>query len=194
MEKKSHFLLFLFFKILFHWQEGLFQKPVWFFFNITVLYFSCLSSIDIDTIENNVHPFHVIVDRNQGFIFFSLRPFCIHEWRISKKKDCWSVNVKSKNEKIVDVGFNNTLTIPLTAVGFSRFECCFSQSLLCPPDLLLYFKLNLKWKTVAVKNTRVKPCPYSQVSYSECPTPYSQYVECSTWYSWVSYSKCPTPY
>ena len=43
---------------------------IFFFLNITETYFSYLSSTDVDTIENHVLHFHVIVDRNQGFIFF----------------------------------------------------------------------------------------------------------------------------
>ena len=78
-----------------------------------VLCFSYLSSTDIDTIENHVHPLYIIVDRNQEFIFFSLKTFCIQERKIGSKEDCGSVNVKSKNGKIVDVGCNDTLTIPL---------------------------------------------------------------------------------
>ena len=46
------------------------QFDFFFFLNITETYFSYLSSTDVDTIENHVLHFHVIVDRNQGFIFF----------------------------------------------------------------------------------------------------------------------------
>ena len=40
-----------------------------FCWNITVFYFSYLSSTDINTIENCVHPLHII-NRNQDFLFF----------------------------------------------------------------------------------------------------------------------------
>ena len=45
--------------------------------------------------ENHVHSLHMIIDRNQVFIFFSLRPFRIYERKITYKKGCRSVNVKS---------------------------------------------------------------------------------------------------
>ena len=35
-----------------------------------VFYFTYLSSINVDAIENHMHPFHITVDRNQQFIFF----------------------------------------------------------------------------------------------------------------------------
>ena len=41
-----------------------------FHLNMIVFFFSYLCSIDVDANENYVHPFHIIVDRNQGFIFF----------------------------------------------------------------------------------------------------------------------------
>ena len=56
--------------------------------------------------------------------------------------------MKPQNGKILDVGCNNTLTIPLITVsnsgitrGFRRYEFCFSQSLQCHPDPYLHFKL-----------------------------------------------------
>ena len=55
-------------------------------------------------IRNHVHSLHIIVDRNQEFQnFFSMKPFHIHEGKISSKKDCPIVNVKSKNGKILNV-------------------------------------------------------------------------------------------
>ena len=66
---KCYFLLLFFLKIEFDWQEGLFQTPIRFFFGKSVLYFSYLSSICIDTIENHAHFLYIIVDRNQEFIF-----------------------------------------------------------------------------------------------------------------------------
>ena len=42
-----------------------------------------------------------------------MKPFQILKQKISYKKDCQSVNVKSKNGKILDVGCNITVTIPL---------------------------------------------------------------------------------
>ena len=113
MWKKCRFLLLLFLKNVFRRQEGWFQMPICFFFlNITVFYFSYLSFVDVDTIENDLNPLHIIADKNQEFIFL-LKPFHIHEWKISLKKDSQSVNVKSMNGKILDVGCNNTVTIPL---------------------------------------------------------------------------------
>ena len=47
-------------------------------------------------------------------LFFSLKTFCIHERKIGYKKDCQIVNMESMNGKILDVGSNNTVTIPLT--------------------------------------------------------------------------------
>ena len=38
-----------------------------FFFGTSLFY---LSSIDVNTIENHVHHLHIIIDRNQEFIFF----------------------------------------------------------------------------------------------------------------------------
>ena len=80
-----------------------------FFFGTSLFY---LSSIDVNTIENHVHHLHIIIDRNQEFIFFSLKPFRIHKQKISWR-DCWSVNIKSKNGKILNVGCNITVTKPL---------------------------------------------------------------------------------
>ena len=96
---------------MFHGQECIFQTPIRFFLNIKVFYFSYLPSTDVDTIEDHVHPFHIIMDRNEEFIFFLWKPFRIQEQKISSKKDCWSGNVKSKNGKILHVKCNNTLTI-----------------------------------------------------------------------------------
>ena len=38
--------------------------------HITVCYFLYLSSTNVDTIENQVHPLYIIVDRNQESFFF----------------------------------------------------------------------------------------------------------------------------
>ena len=53
------------------------------FFRTALFYFTYLSSIDVDTLENHEHPLHIITDRNQEFIFFSLKPFHIHKRKIS---------------------------------------------------------------------------------------------------------------
>ena len=83
MWKKCYFLLLLFLKIVSHWQEDLFQKPIRLFLGCySVPLFQCSISTDVDTIENHVHPLYIIVDRNQEFII-SLKTFCIKEQNIS---------------------------------------------------------------------------------------------------------------
>ena len=138
-EKSVIFCYCCFWKMCFIDRKAYFKHHLYFFGNITVFYFSYLSLIDIDTIGNHVHNLHIIVDRNQEFAFFSLKPFQINKRKIGWKKGCQNVNVKSKNEKILDTGCNNTVTIPLSQTknsatfrGFRRSECCFSQSLQLP--------------------------------------------------------------
>ena len=64
--------------------KAYFKRQFDFFWNVTVICSSYLSSIDVDTIENHVHPLYVIVDRNEEFVdFFSLKTFRIHERKIS---------------------------------------------------------------------------------------------------------------
>ena len=65
------------------------------------------------TIENDLLPLHIIVDRNQVFILFTETIWYSQVQNISKKKDCRSVNIKSKNGKMLDAGCNNILTVPL---------------------------------------------------------------------------------
>ena len=48
-----------------------------------MFYFSYIFSIDVDIIENYVHPLYIIVDRNQEFNFSSLKTFCPKEQKIS---------------------------------------------------------------------------------------------------------------
>ena len=105
MWKKCNFLLFL--KIMFHWQEAYFKRQCDFFFGTSQCSVShiCLSLMLM--IRNHVHSLHIIVDRNQEFQnFFSMKPFHIHERKISSKKDCPIVNVKSKDGKILNVKLN----------------------------------------------------------------------------------------
>ena len=72
--EKSHFLL-LFLKLF---VLKTYFKHQFDFFGMSFQ----MCSIDIDAIENHVHPLHIIVDRNQEFIFLS-KPFHIHEQKIS---------------------------------------------------------------------------------------------------------------
>ena len=63
--KKTHFFVI----IVFESCVSFTGRPVSnansvFFWNITVFYFSYLSFVNFDTIENHVHPLHVIVNRN----------------------------------------------------------------------------------------------------------------------------------
>lgn len=56
-------------KIVFHGLEGPFQMPIQFFFGTSqCVLFSYLFSVGLDTIENHLCPFHIIVDKNQEFI------------------------------------------------------------------------------------------------------------------------------
>ena len=107
--KKAISFCYCFWKLCFIDREAYF-KCQFAFWNITVFYFSYLPFVNFDTIENHVHPLHIIETRS---LFFPLKPFRIHQRKISYKKDCWSVNLKSKNKKILDVACNNTVTIPL---------------------------------------------------------------------------------
>lgn len=50
------------------------------------------------------------LNRTEEYIF-SLKSFCNYK---RKNKDCHSVNVKSKNRKILNVGCYKAVTIPLT--------------------------------------------------------------------------------
>ena len=101
MKKVSFFVVFENYVSL---TGGLFQTPMWFFFGTSQCSDShiCLSLMLM--IRNHVHSLHIIVDRNQEFQnFFSMKPFHIHKRKISSKKDCPIVNVKSKNGKILNV-------------------------------------------------------------------------------------------
>ena len=70
------------------------------FWNATVFSFSYLFSIDICTIENHVHPLHIIVDRNQEFIYVYFHVI-FRNARLVRKKIV-ELNVKSKNGKFLD--------------------------------------------------------------------------------------------
>ena len=78
--------------------------------NSTVFYFLCLSSGDVATIEKHVHPLYTNVDS----IVCNHWKHCEEVWKnlganVSFKKDCWRVNMKSKNGKILNVQYINTL-------------------------------------------------------------------------------------
>ena len=64
----------------------MFQTPIRFFLNIKVFYFSYLPSTDVDTIEDHVHPFHIIMDRNEEFIFFYGNYFVFKNKRLVRRK------------------------------------------------------------------------------------------------------------
>lgn len=53
------------------------------------------------------------LNRTEEYIF-SLKRFCNYEQKINQNKDCHSVNVKSKNGKILNAGCYKAVTIPLT--------------------------------------------------------------------------------
>ena len=107
--KKGVIFYCFFLKIVFHWQNGLFQKPVLFFYyfilNITMFYFSYLSSIDINTIENHVHPFRIIVDRDQGFILFHWSHFAFTNKGLVRKKivGVWTWKLRMEKWWMLDV-------------------------------------------------------------------------------------------
>ena len=74
-----------FWKLCFIDRKAYFKQQFDSFWNAAVFSFSYLSSIDICTIENHVHPLHIIVDRNQEFIYVYFH-FLFRNARLVRKK------------------------------------------------------------------------------------------------------------
>ena len=71
-EKSVIFCYCCFWKLCFIDRDAYFKRQ-FDFFGTSLFYFPYMSSIDIDTIGNHVHPLYLIVDRNQECIFVYLK-------------------------------------------------------------------------------------------------------------------------
>ena len=109
-EKSVIFYYFCFWKLCFTDRKAYFKCQFDFSWNFTIFFLSYLSSRDVDTIENHVNPLYINVDS----IVYNHWKYYEKFWKhsganVSLKKDCWRVNMKSKNGKILNVQHINTL-------------------------------------------------------------------------------------